>query len=185
MKDMSAKYVAWLFTVGIVAFLIGHFSSFLCQRGSCKDCDNTQMSSQAHMQMMSSENKPVDTGPSSSMPGHAHKGSSRIDVSGEEAIPDLEIAMTEDAVSGWNLQISTTDFRFTPYNVGGDHVPGEGHAHIYINGEKRARIYGPWFHVDPLPKGRHDIEVTLNSNTHAEYFDGERRVSRKTIIFQR
>ena len=114
--------------------------------------------------------------------GHMH---GKIDVSGEEKAPDLEIAMTRDAVSGWNLQISTTHFRFAPYNANGKHVMGEGHAHIYINGKKYARVYGPWFHIGALEKGVNHVEVTLNGNGHDAYVLGDKPVSRKVTITER
>lgn len=48
----------------------------------------------------------------------------------------------------------------------GDHKPGEGHAHVYVNGAKIGRLYGPWLHLPNLPKGEVTVEVTLNANDH-------------------
>ncbi|WP_369682774.1 hypothetical protein [Roseovarius sp. M141] len=45
-------------------------------------------------------------------------------------------------------------------------VPGEGHAHVYVNGEKLGRLYGAWMHLPRLPPGEVIVLVTLNSNTH-------------------
>ena len=80
--------------------------------------------------------------------------------------PTLGIAITPDPKSGWNLRIETTNFRFSPENASGPHRAGEGHAHAYVNGRKVARVYGPWFHLDALPKGEVAVTVTLNSNDH-------------------
>ena len=44
---------------------------------------------------------------------------------------------------------------------------GEGHAHVYVDGEKAARIYGPWFHLGALPPGEVTLGVTLNANDHS------------------
>ena len=59
---------------------------------------------------------------------------------------------------------------------------GEGHAHLYVDGKKRDRLYGPWYHLADLTPGRHTIEVTLNSNNHAEYLlEGEAISDQVTI----
>jgi hypothetical protein len=84
-------------------------------------------------------------------------------------VPTLALELTEDAHSGWNLHLVTDNFAFAPERVGTEHYPGEGHAHIYIDGKMHARMYGKWFHVPQLGPGRHQILVTLNSNDHNAY----------------
>jgi len=69
-------------------------------------------------------------------------------------------------MSGWNIQIETSNFSFAPEHASNVHEPGEGHAHLYINGKKIARMYGPWIHVPELLKARNTIKVTLNTNDH-------------------
>jgi hypothetical protein len=88
-----------------------------------------------------------------------------------EAGGDMSVAMQVelDAKGGYNVRIVPTGFAFAPENVNGDHVEGEGHAHLYVDGEKIARVYGEWFHLDALSAGEHSIDATLNANTHAEY----------------
>ena len=93
-----------------------------------------------------------------------HDHSQMIDVTGPA--PTLSIEITPDPVSGWNLHVVTTHFTFSPDNSGGAHVNGEGHGHLYANGVKLARLYGPWFHIGTLPEGTVEIQVTLNSNDH-------------------
>ena len=83
--------------------------------------------------------------------------------------PQLQIDIKEDSHGGWNLQLLTADFTFTPEMCGKEHVPGQGHAHLYVNDIKVARLYGPWFHIGDLPEGKHEIKVTLTSNNHQEY----------------
>jgi len=113
---------------------------------------------------------------------HAHQ---KLDVSQMDSPPNLEISVIRDAMSGWNLKIATTNFAFAPDRVNGKHVMGEGHAHIYINGQKLARVYGSHFHIPALDAGEHLIEVTLNTNTHEEYAIGDERISRKVSITER
>lgn len=81
--------------------------------------------------------------------------------------PTLNFAITEDTAGGWNLEIRTTNFRFAPEHVNQAHRTGEGHAHLYVNGKKSARIYGPWFHIAELPSGLVEVTVTLNANDHS------------------
>lgn len=79
--------------------------------------------------------------------------------------PTLAITLEPDPVSGWNLHVDTVNFRFAPESAGAAHVPGDGHAHVYVDGVKIARLYGPWMHIAALPPGA-TVEVTLNANDH-------------------
>ena len=45
-------------------------------------------------------------------------------------------------------------------------IVGEGHAHLYIDGNKIARIYGEWYHLDELPEDAQMISVGLYANNH-------------------
>ena len=83
----------------------------------------------------------------------------------DAATPTLAVELVPDPVSGWNLHVETENFAFAPEHAGAPHVPGEGHAHVYVDGEKIARLYGPWLHVPALPPGA-TLEVTLNANDH-------------------
>ena len=98
--------------------------------------------------------------------------------------PTLDVDVKADPLSGWNLHIQTTGFRFSPENASLDHVAGEGHAHIYVNGQKLGRFYGPWVHLDNLPKGQVEIEVTLNANDHRLLAVENRPLSAKLFLPQ-
>lgn len=90
-----------------------------------------------------------------------------LDVSQDSIVPQIdELVVTKDAMSGWNLFIKTSNFRFTPQNVNQAHQVGEGHAHLYINGQKFARIYSPFFHLPDLAGDQNELKVTLNANGH-------------------
>lgn len=84
------------------------------------------------------------------------------------ANPSLSLTITPDTVSGYNLGLETTGFRFAPENSGGGHAAGEGHAHLYVNGKKIARIYGAHHHLGHLGQGQYEIGVTLNANDHRQ-----------------
>jgi hypothetical protein len=92
-----------------------------------------------------------------------------------EAGPTMAVtaSLTPDAKAGYNLRLETAGFVWAPENASGDHADGEGHAHLYVDGEKIGRLYGPWAHL-LLEPGEHEIRVTLNANDHGDYvLDGE------------
>jgi hypothetical protein len=94
-------------------------------------------------------------------------------VSAAEA-PSVSLRVEEDAKSGWNVTVATEEFAFTPEDVNGENVVGEGHAHLYVDGEKVARLYGPYFHYPVDFDGTKTFRVTLNANDHSEYtVDGQ------------
>jgi len=96
---------------------------------------------------------------------HAMMHDNPIDVPAADA-PSLSIMVHADPMAGHNLHVMTENFAFSPQNASLENVTGEGHAHVYVNGEKLARLYGNWMHLDALPKGMVEIEVTLNTNDH-------------------
>jgi hypothetical protein len=116
----------------------------------------------------------------SSVPTGATNGtlSDRIDQAGhqfrnvdEDTAPKVDVEVIEDPMGGWNLRLDTGNFRWAPENVSTDAVPGEGHAHVFMDGKKVARLYGPWFYVSPssMTKGKHTFTVSLNANDHTAY----------------
>ena len=107
---------------------------------------------------------PPGTGP------HAHDGTMAAPIEAPEGM-SVSLQVIADTVSGYNLRIVTQGFRYAPENAGAAHVPGEGHAHLYVNGVK-TRVYSEWFHLDGLAPGAHEVRVTLNANDHSPYAVG-------------
>jgi hypothetical protein len=66
------------------------------------------------------------------------------------------------------------NFTFAPQHVGMEPVAGEGHAHLYIDDVKVARVYGEWYHLESLPEDAQMISVSLYANNHQPLaVDGE------------
>lgn len=86
-----------------------------------------------------------------------------------ETEPTVSLTVTPDAKSGWNVHIATTGFRFAPERASLEHRRGEGHAHLFVNGEKITRVYGEWYYLAALPEGENTISVDLNANDHSPY----------------
>lgn len=99
---------------------------------------------------------------------HAHP---LINVKDDLPQPSVQHLVLPDSKDGYNIQILTQNFAFTPARINDDNRDNEGHAHIYINGEKIARVYGHWYHVPSslLQTGMNVISVTLNANDHSEW----------------
>ena len=83
-----------------------------------------------------------------------------------EDAPQIQLTVHTDPMAGYNLNVQVENFVFSPQQASLAHVNGQGHAHVYVNGVKQARLYGAWAHLDGLPKGEVTVEVTLNSNNH-------------------
>ena len=96
-----------------------------------------------------------------------------FEVSSEDA-PTVDFTAIEDQKSGWNIKLNTGKFTFAPDNVNKINTIGEGHAHLYVDGVKVARLYGPDFHYGESFDGTKEFRITLNANDHSEYsVDGE------------
>ncbi len=87
---------------------------------------------------------------------------------------EVSLEVKPDASGGANIALHTTGFSFAPENVNKENVPGEGHAHIYVNDVKRGRLYGSQYHLGSLEDGMNRVRVILNSNLHQPYtWNGE------------
>lgn len=97
--------------------------------------------------------------------GHSDHGI--VEIGEEYQVPNMDILVTQDHSGTWLLKIELNQFTFAPERVG-ENAPSynEGHAHLYINGEKINRLYGEYYNLGTLPKGKNEITVTLNSNNH-------------------
>ncbi len=109
--------------------------------------------------------------------GHAHGL-----LEANEPAPGLAIEVRRDPMSGWNLRLVTTHFRFAPESASRQHIPGEGHAHVYVDGRKLARLYGHWFHIPTLAPGQRVIKVSLNANDHRSYARNGQAITAQTVI---
>ncbi len=88
-----------------------------------------------------------------------------------EPVPFVRVHMQADSMDGFNLYLETRNFRFAPELVDTVNVTNAGHAHLYLNGEKVARMYSPWHHVSAksLRDGINRLEVELSANDHSTW----------------
>lgn len=80
----------------------------------------------------------------------------------------VDLVVHKDPKSGYNAEIILQGMKFAPENASGEHVEGEGHAHIYIDGVRINRVYGLWYYLGDIDPGMHEVTVTLSTNDHRE-----------------
>ena len=95
--------------------------------------------------------------------GHNHK---QLEIPAGQPVPEVDLIVAKDSMRGWNLEIKTSNFTLTPENINQGPRFSEGHAHLFINGQKVTRLYGNWYYIDNLEPGTNEITVTLNANNH-------------------
>ncbi len=78
----------------------------------------------------------------------------------------VSLSAQADERGGVDLRIDTEGWRWAPESVDQAHAPGSGHAHVYVDGEKVGRSYGPHHHLSGVEPGERVVRVTLESNTH-------------------
>ncbi|WP_149031288.1 hypothetical protein [Moorena producens] len=111
--------------------------------------------------------------------GHHH---GTMEIPSGQPVPDVDIVVSPDPMTGWNLEIKVSNFQFSPKNASKAHQPGEGHGHLFINGKKITRIYSNWYYIGKLEPGRNEITVSLNSNNHQDLVHNGEMISDTEII---
>jgi hypothetical protein len=92
-----------------------------------------------------------------------------IEVPAAGKAPWLALTATPDPMGGFNLRVRMANFRLAPEHTGGRPVAGEGHLHLYVDGKKVTRMYGPWLYLDGLAPGAHALRVDAMANNHAPF----------------
>lgn len=85
---------------------------------------------------------------------------------------EVNLQVTGDAASGWEVVIDVPQFTFT---LAEEHVPGEGHGHLMVDGQLQTMIVEPIGIIAELSPGIHEIAVMLSANDHIDYVIGEDR----------
>lgn len=98
---------------------------------------------------------------------HGHDEASPVEFVGDT--PTIELEVVDDPKSGWNAFLTLDGMTLSPEHASGDHVDGEGHLHIYADGQKIGRLYGPATHIGALPDGEVEITVVAYTNDHRPY----------------
>jgi len=119
------------------------------------------------------------------VPAHEHGEDHHGEETGVEFFgeaPTLGVEVVDDPKSGWNAWLTLDGMTLSPENASGEHVDGEGHLHIYANGQKLGRLYGPATHIGALPEGEVEISVVAYTNDHQPYLVDGQPVSAATTV---
>ncbi len=115
---------------------------------------------------------------------HGHGSADLRPVPTGAPVPGLELEAYPDPTDGYNLHLLVTDFSFTPESVGRDSEAVAGHAHLYVNGKKIGRLYGPWAHLPMalLAEGENRVRVSLNDNRHLSWAEGDKAIGAEIAL---
>ncbi len=114
-------------------------------------------------------------------PHAAHRAAGGSGVGGSNP-PRLGLEVSPGAEGSWTVTVRTENFTFDQSTENPVHVPGHGHAHLYLDGLKLRRMYSGTASIGALPPGRHTIEVTLNTNTHSPFMNGGEPVVAHKVV---
>jgi hypothetical protein len=108
------------------------------------------------------------------VPVNAHtNGATSVHEIEQELAPKATLEIEKDLTGGFNVQVVTTDFIWRPELASMKHVPGEGHAHVFLDGRKIMRIYNQWFHLNTYQfstrAGEQLLSIEFVGNDHAPY----------------
>ncbi|SDI00672.1 hypothetical protein [Alteribacillus bidgolensis] len=94
---------------------------------------------------------------------HSHEA---VEVPDGEAVPAIDGELRKDDRNHRLLILDVENFTFTPEKIGSEKGSFyEGHAHLYVNGEKKSRIYSTYHDAGKLEKGD-VVQVFLTTNHH-------------------
>lgn len=99
---------------------------------------------------------------------HHHHSHSQLTEYQSSQRPKLSVVATADPVTGVNIHVSS-DLEVMPSAASGEHVNGQGHFHLVVNGSKVLRFYNEWIHYSDLEQGTNTIAVEMATNDHAVY----------------
>ncbi len=104
---------------------------------------------------------------------HQHSSSLSLHSVALNQAPQVQLVAVKDVTGGFNVHIITSNFRWSPEHVSQAFIPGEGHAHLYLDGVKIGRVYAEWFHVNTAQfarrAGEQLVSVELAGDDHAPY----------------
>lgn len=105
---------------------------------------------------------------------NAHSsGATSIHEIEQESAPKAFLEIRKDPTGGFNVQVVTSNFVWRPEMASMQHVPGEGHAHVFLDGRKIMRIYNNWFHLNTYQfstrAGEQLLSIEFVGNDHAPY----------------
>lgn len=131
------------------------------------------------------DGEPITADVTFTVPPHDHDEHSHDEAASVEFVgdaPTIGLEVVDDPKSGWNAFVTVDGMVLSPEHASGEHVDGEGHLHIYANGQKLGRLYGPATHIAALPEGEVEISVVAYTNDHQPYAVDGQPISAATTV---
>lgn len=106
-------------------------------------------------------------------------------------IPQITAEVIPDMMDGFNLDITVTNFELViprPAIVTSETVDKKekmhGHMHLYINNEKKARLYRNAVHIPSawLKRGINSITLSANNHAHGTYTHLEKDIQTTILL---
>lgn len=110
---------------------------------------------------------------------HEHKAR---DIGQGTLIPKIQLQVFRDQIDGVNIHVEVDNYLLNaPSTAKKESNAGailQGHAHVYVNGVKRQRLYGEDVHIPQswLKTGVNQVAVSLNSHQHENWMSGDHSI---------
>ena len=113
-------------------------------------------------------------------------GATKIHEVQKGEVPTISLDVKKDPTGGFNVQVITTNFLWTPEKASDKHVEGQGHAHVYLASQKIIRLYNNWFHLNTFQfaaiSGEQLLRVELVGNDHAPITVNTQQISSELLV---
>ena len=100
---------------------------------------------------------------------HQH---SALEIPIDAAVPRIEISVERDPIDGVNVLLKIENYLMnSPIDQSADAPVLQGHAHVFVNGQKKQRLYGNAIHIPQewLRDGVNQVAISLNSHQHENW----------------
>ncbi|MBL4632117.1 MAG: hypothetical protein JKY14_13555 [Paraglaciecola sp.] len=111
---------------------------------------------------------------------HQHKSR---EISSNTPIPKIELTVFRDTMDGVNVHIEVANYVLNAPDLSIKSITSEygilqGHAHVFVNGTKRQRLYGSDVHIPKswLKDGVNQVAISLNSHQHENWVAQEQNI---------
>lgn len=91
---------------------------------------------------------------------------------GANAVPKISLSAFRDPMDGVNVHVEVQNYQLNAPDFTSTKSPLlQGHAHVFVNGIKRQRLYGNDIHIPNswLKKGINQVAISLNSHQHENW----------------
>jgi hypothetical protein len=111
---------------------------------------------------------------------HQHKSR---EIGSDTPIPKIELTVFRDVMDGVNVHIEVANYVLNAPDLATKSLISEegflqGHAHVFVNGTKRQRLYGKDIHIPKswLKDGVNQVAISLNSHQHENWVSNEHNI---------